>query len=309
MGALPFLCARAGKLLRLPLWAANVGALLAALHPALAYSATTLYPAALTAVALTAGIVYSAVAEQRDSPGAATAGGLALGIAGSATTTFVPLPILVGLYLLWKRRIRSALIVGLIGMLPAAAWVARNRAVTHEWILGSNGGVNLFLGANDEATPESGNWVTAPREMGRKELAEDRAYQTRAKLWIRAHPARYAQLFVERAALVVDSAGHPRTQGPHSGRAARLVAWAMLPFVLAGIAGLFLYRRTACAAMTFLALLLVVVSSGATIVKPRFRFPCDPLLGTFAVAAVYSAARRVQRRARNRTLEEATTAA
>ena len=43
------------------------------------------------------------------------------------------------------------------------------------------------------------------------------------------------------------------------------------------------------------AVALVVLSSAFTIVKPRFRFPCDPLLGVFAAATAASVWRRLHR--------------
>jgi len=54
LGALPLLCAMLGRSLGLSTQATNVGALLAAFHPGLAYAATTFYPTVLTTVALCA---------------------------------------------------------------------------------------------------------------------------------------------------------------------------------------------------------------------------------------------------------------
>jgi hypothetical protein len=74
----------------------------------------------------------------------------------------------------------------------------------------------------------------------------------------------------------------------HHSLGARLVGWAMLPLILLSLPGLWLYRRSPLAWMTTGALLLVMVSSGLTTGKPRFRFPCDPLLIIFSVAALQS---------------------
>jgi hypothetical protein len=97
---------------------------------------------------------------------------------------------------------------------------------------------------------------------------------------------RFTELFVLRSLAVLDSVGKPATAGLHNSPAAQLAGWAMLPLILLSLAGLWLYRRSPLAWMTGGALALVMLSSGLTIVKPRFRFPIDPLLILFSVAAL-----------------------
>jgi len=288
LGALPLLCAMLGRSLGLSTQATNVGALLAAFHPGLAYAATTFYPTVLTTVALTFGVVSSVRALQGKKTSLAICGGAGFALAGFATTTFVPVAVLVGIYCFWKRSFGIGLIIVILGTLPAPFWAARNHAALGGWTLATNGGINLYLGANDDATPRSGNWVSAPFHEGPDEVAEDRAYTATAKSWIAAHQARYAMLSVERGFLILDSVGKPKTQGAHSGLGAHFIGWCLFPITFLGIVGLVIFRRTAAGCITIFALLLVIGSSALTIMKPRFRFPCDPLLGTFAVATVAS---------------------
>lgn len=292
LAVVPVFCWRTARLLGMGVGWANLAALFAAFDPALNYAATTIYPTALTAVALTAGVFYAALAVRENTSGAAIKAGIGFGAAGLLTTTFAPLSLLVGLYLAWKRRMRVALIVCMLGMLPAVVWAARNRSVMGEWVLATNDGVNLYLGANDAATPRSGNWVEAPLSIREGEVAVEGRYTQMAEGWIRQHPARWAELSVCRALLVVDSVGRPITAGIHSGGLAQLVGWAMLPVVLLGVYGLWMFRGTAVAWFAAMALGLVTVSGAVTIVKPRFRFPCDPLLLTFAAGTLAQTSRR-----------------
>jgi hypothetical protein len=294
LAMVPVFCWRLARLLGMAVGWANLAALLGAFDPALNYAATTIYPTALTAVALTAGVFYAALAARDDASGAAIKSGIGFGAAGLLTTTFAPLALLVGLYLAWKRKMRVALIVCVVGMLPAAVWMARNRGAMGEWILSTNGGVNLYLGANDAATPRSGNWVEVPFSIraGGVEVPVEKEYTQAAEGWIRVHPGRWVELSVCRAVLVVDSVGRPVTAGLHSSRMAQVVGWAMLPVVLLGVAGLWIFRRCAAAWFVAMALGLVTVSGAATIVKPRFRFPCDPLLMTFAAGVLAKVAGR-----------------
>ncbi len=294
---LPVLCWRMAKTLGFSLQQANLVALLVALNPALAYATATVYPTALTTVLITEGVVVAGTAARLNSLTKATMSAVSLGLAGLFTTTFVPLPAMVSLYFLWKRQLRLAIVFILLGLLPSGLWVLRNRMVLHTWTLATNGGMNLYLGANDEATPRSGNWVLEPPVKG-GELARDRVLGTRGRDWILAHRLRWAKLWIARGALVVDSVGKPRTAGVHSSLASRLVGWTLFPFTMAGIVGLFICRKDPEVLFTSAALALIVLSSATTIVKPRFRFPCDPLLTVTAVATFAAAWRGLQRRPR-----------
>lgn len=297
LAAIPFICFRIGRLVGLSVAAANIGAALATLHPALAYASSTLYPTVLTAVALTLGVWLCSVAMESNRLGAALGAGLAFGVAGSATTTFAPLAAMAALMMLLKRSYRSALIVGILGTLPVVLWMARNDHVMGRFTVATNGGYNLYLGANDLATPMSGNWVDphlySESKLG--EIAVDDDYKTAALAWIKEHPAHWSGLAVARSIIVFDSVGNPRTQGLHSGLAGHLIGWIMLPVVLLGVLGLVVCYKHPLSWLTLAALFLVVASSAATIAKPRFRFPCDPLLAEFSVVGFLSAKNKLGR--------------
>jgi hypothetical protein len=284
LAALPFLCSRLGRAIGLNPFEANVAAALAAFHPALAYVCTTTYPTALTTFALTLGVWLCWESMRRHRTGAAVMAGVALAIAGAATTTFAPVALLAGLVMAARRHFKVAVIVAVVGTAPTVAWMVRNDRVLGAFTVATNGGQNLALGANDQATPRSGNWIEAPIPDARGEVAIDLGYRAEAEAWIRAHPARYAELVALRGALVVDSAGKPKTSGLHSGEIEVLVAYTLLPAVILGFVGLYFNRRQPIAWLTMCALGLVMASSALTIVKPRFRFPCDPLLAIFAVS-------------------------
>jgi hypothetical protein len=225
---------------------------------------------------------------ERDRAGWAIAAGLACGVAGATTTTFAPFAFFAAVIIAFRRRLRMAVLVALFGLAPALAWMIRNEIVLHDFTLATNGGYNLELGANDQATPRSGNWIDPQLDWSVGEVRFDRNLRDQAKAWIHAHPARYAELSILRAAAVFDSVGRPRTQGVNSGRLAEIVGWALLPVVLLGVAGLILRWRHPIAWLTAAALGLVVLSSALTLAKPRFRLPIDPMLCVFAMSAAAS---------------------
>ncbi len=285
LAMIPFICARVGHSLGLGVAASNVGAALATFHPGLIYASATIYPSVLTVCGLTLGLWLCSRVIYKADFGESMAAGLSLGVAGSATTTFAPLALLAAIVMIAKKSYRSAIIVGLVGTIPVTIWMGRNEVVMGKFTVATNGGYNLFLGANDDATPMSGNWVEPhlPNEYDRGEIAVDEDYQSRAVDWIKAHPGHWMRLALARSVLVFDSVGNPKTQGLHSGLLGHIAGWLMLPIILMGIVGLVFSYKNPLAWLTTLALLLVIVSSASTIVKPRFRFPCDPLLCEFAV--------------------------
>jgi 4-amino-4-deoxy-L-arabinose transferase-like glycosyltransferase len=298
LAALPFLCAQIGRRIGLSPIAANLGATIAALHPILSYAATTLYPSVLTTVALTCGIWLCWETIERNQARWAVAAGASFGIAAAATTTFAPVALLAALIIAFRRRMKLAILVAVIGLAPSATWMVRNQIVLHDFTLATNGGYNLELGANDDATPRSGNWITLYPKWELGEVKADALLREQAERWIHMHHTHYLELSILRAFAAFDSTGRPRTQGVNSGSGAEIAGYLLLPIVLAGFFGLFLYWRSPIAWVTAGALALVILSSALTLAKPRFRLPVDPALCVFAVGTVSIAARRIGRSTR-----------
>jgi hypothetical protein len=288
LGCIPFAVARiAGSLGLATAWGNAAGAL-ASIHPGLGYASATLYPTALTAVTLTLGVMWSADAMAYGRRRQSVLAGAFLGFTGALTTTFVPLAALVAVIAAARRRWQVSLLIAAVGLLPAAVWMARNAVVVGAPVLATNGSYNLALGANDQATPRSGNWVdvTLPASYDDKgEVERDRAFRDLATQWIDDHKVPYALLVVERGIAVLDSAGRPKTRGEHDSVGARLATVALFPWVGLGVVGVLLERRKTTAWIAAAALACVVVTSAFTIAKPRFRFPCDPVLSAFVAAS------------------------
>jgi hypothetical protein len=168
--------------------------------------------------------------------------------------------------------------------------MVRNKVTMGEAVLATHGSFNLALGANDEATPRSGNWIAVPlpADVGSDELERAHAYRDLAVGWIRAHPARYALLVAGRGLATFDSVGRPKTRGVHDSLAARAVGYAMFPWILLALVGLAIDRRRPTTHLVAAALACVILGGALMIAKPRFRFPCDPMLAVLTVAALRS---------------------
>lgn len=291
---LPFAVAALARRVTPRRWVPPVAATLAALHPGLAYASATLYPVTLAAVLLTLGLWLATSAIDDGRRAHAAWGGLVLGAAAAFAPYFAPLSLFAaGLAFVRRRLVVGALLAGL-GAAPTVAWMVRNEVTLGAFTLGTHGGYNLALGANDRAEPRSGNWIepdVPATGLPDDEVLRDAAYRDVAKAWIRQHPARWAELAVSRALCVLDSAGKPKTAGLHDSLAARLAGYALLPWIALGVVGLGVLRRTTAGRLAAAALALVVVSSALTLVKPRFRFPVDGALAPFALVVLASLAR------------------
>jgi hypothetical protein len=291
LAVVPFAVARFGRRHGLgQAWANGAGAI-AAFHPGLAYASATLYPAALTATSLTLGLMWSGEAIAAGKARLQSLlGGLFLGIAGAATTTFVPLGALAAAIVFKARTTnawRTALVLAAAALVPAFAWIARNEVAIGAPVIATNGSCNLALGASDQSTPRSGNWVelTLPPTVGPTEIERDHAFRSLALDWIRVHPARYAMLVGGRALATFDSVGKPKTRGVHDSLAAKAVGYLMFPWIFLSVVGLVLDCKKPTTWLVVAAIGCVVLSSALTITKPRFRFPCDPMLAVFAMVA------------------------
>lgn len=291
-------------------WASLAGAF-SALHPGLAYASTTLYPVVLTSVCLVVGVSHVRRAALRESRWSAPAAGLALGMAGLATPYLAPLAGVGGVLLAARGRFGRGLVVALIGLLPVGLWVARNADVLGAPVLGTHGGYNLALGANDRASVFSGNAIEpdlSRAEAPDNEVARDCAYREVALAWIAKNPERWLSLAAGRALATLDSTGRPATGQAPSGAKVWVVGLALTAVVVAGLVGVVRSRRRIAAQLLAAAFLLVVLSAAATISKPRFRFPCDPLLAVYGLVALRAAITRIKRRRRVRSHKSASAA-
>jgi len=127
-------------------------------------------------------------------------------------------------------------------------------------------------------------------------LAAEGLTTSRPHVWIAEHPMRWTALSLGRAVAVLDSVGRPKTQGRHDAVLAKLAGYALFPVVLLGLLGTVWFRRSVVAQLSGAALACVVLAAAPTLVKPRFRFPCDPALGALAAASLGALSARVRAR-------------
>ena len=140
----------------------------------------------------------------------AIACGLCLGIGALIRPTYLLLPIPIGLHMLlaWPGKGRAVLAATVLGLSLAAVvapWTYRNYQVTGGLVvISSNGGGNLWSGNNDDTwhgkyTAKTWDWLF---KNSKNDLELQQKGMAKAKEWIATHKARFAQLTVEKFAVL-----------------------------------------------------------------------------------------------------------
>jgi 4-amino-4-deoxy-L-arabinose transferase-like glycosyltransferase len=140
----------------------------------------------------------------------AIACGLCLGIGALIRPTYLLLPIPMGLHMLFSwpgkgRAFVAAMVMGLSLAAVVTPWTYRNYKVTGGLVvISSNGGGNLWSGNNGDTkygkyTAKTWDWLF---KNSRNDLELQQKGMTNAKAWIATHKARFAQLAIEKFAVL-----------------------------------------------------------------------------------------------------------
>lgn len=233
--------------------------------------------------------------------------GLLLGLAVLFKTLYVLMLPVLAAWALLNRGVAVASLVRRLALATAvmglvlAPWAVRNRLVLGQFIWGTtNGGVTLWLGANDYATggvfaadgtpllthvPLPLQQQVAPLD----EVTRDRVFAQHARAWIAAHPWEYLALVPRKLACL----WWFEPYGPSRFPALRAAVWlGTLPFALAG---LWLMRRrwrayaVAPATWVLLSVVYSIFHGG-----PRFRYAVE---FSFVIPAAHALVHLWKRRA------------
>ena len=186
-----------------------MAALIAALHPVLAYLPSSQYSENLVMLVTTAGLGAAFAALHRGSPWRWAACGVLFGLAllirpGSV---FLLPGLAVGLALVLRREHRRwlgpALVCGIAITLTVAPWIARNRREHGQWFfIATGGGRQLWFGNNPNATadtrlPNTFNaGIQEEMRMLPDDVSRERHLWQRASEWMRRNPGRAAWLYL-----------------------------------------------------------------------------------------------------------------
>jgi 4-amino-4-deoxy-L-arabinose transferase-like glycosyltransferase len=223
----------------------------------------------------------------------------ALALTGNAGICLAPLVILVIFVFtpatLAKKICLSSLVLTSAGLITLP-WVIRNAAVVGAPVLNTNGGFNLYLGNNPNATgmfvsiadtPRGSTWHRLLRDEG--ELRASETLKQDAIRWITTHPYEFVMLSLKKAAYFwlppFHDGKYPESRAE---RAARIMWAAQFIVLLAGTIATLVARGLLNRQMAVLWLILASFTSVHMLfyVVFRYRLPIMPILCVMTGATV-----------------------
>ncbi|HYO59525.1 glycosyltransferase family 39 protein [Archangium sp.] len=262
----------------------------------------------------------------RESPGVGTAPlcGACIGLGALAVSPLLLLVLPLAVALGWGRPVRAALCVVACAAVVLCATSA-NRARSGEWVLiSANGGINLWLGNNQDvdgamAIRPGAAWealVNEPARRGFHTPATQDAYFIRKTLdWCRSRPLDCVGNLLWKARLLLVARELPRNEDLSVIRSQSPVVWALtaragslaLPYALlwplAAVGAVGLWRRwrareDARVALTVAgAALMLAAPSVLFFVTGRYRAPLAPALCVLAALGLHALLSRASPRA------------
>jgi 4-amino-4-deoxy-L-arabinose transferase-like glycosyltransferase len=296
---------------------AALAAPMLALYPIAIYVEGTLYPETLGCALLLAGLAATIQARTSAKPfWWATAAGASFGyLILTIPNAWIPLAAALAWLALGRRRLwRVASCVFIVALLVVSVWVVRNEATMHQFIpVTDASGINL-LQANSEhasvragvATNTSGYVAEAARQGKTSEVALESFYRTQALDWIRSHPARALQLYVERVADYFAPYDSVATKSQQSKSENALAIVFYLPLLILLLIRLLRWRSDQPESIERLLIWIYLLNAPVAalfVTRVRYRVPFDELLIIIAASTLVSL---LVRRRQDRILEVAT---
>jgi 4-amino-4-deoxy-L-arabinose transferase-like glycosyltransferase len=270
-------------------------------YPVLMYTASTLYPQTFCLLLLVSILCLVLRAQGRWWPLAAA--GLLFGALLLTAPSFVLLTPLLVSWLAWQawvtrqgwhRGLLQAALAGLCAASVLAPWLWRNQQVFGEPVfIATNGGINLLLGNNAKAGPNTGVNVDIYGEVEKlaslNEVARSRAFQQMALDWMRANPQQAASLYARKVLNYFNFRADTANRQESSLAKDLLMALTYYPLLAVAVWRLSLWRRrplSQAEGLLWLFYLSNAFLAAVFFTRIRFRLPFDGLLIMLAALAL-----------------------
>jgi len=296
----------------------DAGLLAAALltcYPLSLYTATTLYTESQSMLLVTVGlltvVIADAAAEPAEGVGWAAASGACFGLLGLTAPAYLIVVAIVVVWLLWRRcsfrriAILAAPLVVVLSI-PLVAWGVRNEVAIGSFVpVSTNGGLNLLLGNNPNATPTTGvnadisEYITTVRRRDLGEVEADRYFREQAVEWIRDDPGSAAVLYAGKLANFFNFRSNVVSESQQSGLTDALGALTYYPLLLLFVVRLAMFRSLPLVrgeGLLVASYLGYAVTAAIFFTRIRFRVPVDQLMIAVVACGVVAWSRSRYRR-------------
>ncbi len=282
---------------------ALLGAFLAAVYPPFVAGVLESSPVSFEVFLMELFLLLLIVGARRPALRRWVAAGFVLGVAALLRATILAFVPFLPLCLFFNRRksvavdvVRPLLIIGAVSLAVIAPWTARNYRAQGEFIfISSNGGVNFWIGNNEQATGEFINPRAVAKDLLQaseqmSETGRDRLFFQQALSFIRQNPRRFVELLGTKLYYflwVRPSIGQNYQKQALVGLAVlayRIATLFLLPLWVLGIAlTRKLWRRLS---FFYFGILAVALVNMLFFVGTRYRTPAAPYQILFAAAAL-----------------------
>lgn len=277
---------------------ALLSALLLLCYPVLFYTAGTFYPQIPGAVLLLGAVLALFSHSQTPTLSRFLTSGLAFGAALLMVPTFGFVVLLTIAFLVAQTPRRKFLIGSVVLIcgvaIVLAPWMARNAIVFNRLIpLSTNNGINLLLGNNENATPDSGTTADVSAYLeGARGLSEIQAndYFTQAAIaYIRNNPGHAAKLYTGKLANYFNYENRLHTKGESSTMRSLVMLFSYGAILALALLRILMARRHPLSRLELYIAWIYLMNAplaAAFFTRIRFRLPLDMLLIMLSAAAI-----------------------
>ncbi len=277
-----------------------IAAGIVAIYPLFVFSSTTLYPQVVGLFLLSLALLL--LLSPKRKLWHLVAAGIVMGVLVLTISSFMLFVPLIALWLAWQppRLARSpllqAIVFATVTALVVLPWTVRNWQIFGAVVpVSTNGGVNLLLGNNENAGPDTGvmadirHYRQEAAAITDNEVSKDAFFKAAAVEWIKENPLEAAQLYVGKWLSHWNFSNETKTLGAASIASQGVLFVSFYPLLAIAILRLLWWRKVPLTPSEGLLYFLIIVNAFVSAIfftRVRFRLPFDGLLIALAAMAI-----------------------
>ncbi len=271
-----------------------------AVYPLFVFASTTLYPQVIGLLLLSLAMLL--MLSPNRSLWHLIGAGIVFGLLILTISSFLLLVPFIALWLAWqpprlgRSSLLQAIVFATVTALIVLPWTVRNWQVFGVVVpVSTNGGVNLLLGNNENAGPNTGvmadigHYRREAAASTDNEVSKDAFFKSAAVQWIEENPLEAAQLYVAKWLNHWNFSNETKTLGAASIANQAILFISFYPLLAIVLLRLLWWRKVPLTPAESLLYFLIIVNAFVSAIfftRVRFRLPFDGLLIALASIAV-----------------------